>query len=439
MFRRSHVFPALCLLLTSVATGQSFEGFVSDSASGNPVSGVSVLVAEDNQSTTTGDAGSFAIPIGDSQSKTLRFAIDGYMFLEKRGIAPATGIDIKLRKAIKSAATLREERYLANGCEIDNPEKPDWNIRFESSLLKGDLAPDQTYTRRDPSAVILANGKYYVWYSYSLTHDTNKLAPWDLNDLYFATSTDGETWNEQGPAVSRGPEGSFDQRSVFTTEIFVHDGVYYLIYQAAGDVDGIYNRNVIGMAKSESPDGPWAKVDEPVLRPTYTNEQYFDNNAVHDPCLIHYRDKFYLYYKGECNCFENEDCQRWCNPCCGLKKQVKWGVAIADHPTGPFVKSEFNPITNTGHEVMVWKYGSGIAILQHQDGPEAKTIQYADDGVNFEIMGSAIDMPEAAGLFRPNNPENTPHGGIEWGLSHVLKWNAGPKGWMYIQKYQKVK
>ncbi|MCM2369113.1 family 43 glycosylhydrolase [Aporhodopirellula aestuarii] len=439
MSYRAVLFSAVSMFLTTVACGQGFQGVVSDSESGSPLAGVSVLVVEDNVSATTRDDGGFAISIGNRDPKTLRFAIDGYMFAEKRGVEPATGLAIGLRKAKKSAATIREERYRADGCEIDNPMNPDWNIRFKSSLLKGDLAPDPTYTRRDPSAVIQVNGKYYVWYSYSLTHDTKKLAPWDLNDLYFATSTDGETWEEQGPAVTRGPESSFDHRSVFTTEIFVHDGVYYLIYQAAGDVDGIYNRNVIGMAKSESPDGPWTKVDEPVLRPTYTNEQYFDNNAVHDPCLIHYRDKFYLYYKGECICFEDEDCQRWCNPCCGLKKQVKWGVAIADHPTGPFIKSEFNPITNTGHEVMVWKYGTGIAILQHQDGPEAKTIQYAEDGVNFEIMGSAIDMPEAAGLFRPNDPENTPHGGIEWGLSHVLKWNAGPKGWMYIQKYQKVK
>jgi hypothetical protein len=272
-----------------------------------------------------------------------------------------------------------------------------------------------------------------------LTHDATKTAPWDLNDLYFATSSDGETWEEQGAAVTRGPEGAFDHRSVFTTEIFVHDGMFYLIYQAAADLDGVFGRNFVGMAQSNSPDGPWTKVEEPVLRPTYTYQPCFDNNAVHDPCLIHYRNRFYLYYKGECSCFGREDCRRWCNPVCGLKKQVKWGVAIADHPTGPFIKSEFNPVTNTGHEVMVWTYGTGVAILQHQDGPEAKTIQFAEDGVNFEIMGSAIDMPEAAGLYRPADPDNnTPHAGVDWGLSHVLKWDAGPKGWMYIQKYKKA-
>ena len=37
-----------------------------------------------------------------------------------------------------------------------------------------------------------------------------------------------------------------------------------------------------------APNGPWTKLKEPVLRPTYTNEIYFDNNAVHDPCVVVY-------------------------------------------------------------------------------------------------------------------------------------------------------
>ena len=63
-----------------------------------------------------------------------------------------------------------------------------------------------------------------------------------ITDLYYATSTDGITWEEKGAAIERGPEGSFDYRSAFTTEIFVHDSTYYLVYQAAADLQGIsYN------------------------------------------------------------------------------------------------------------------------------------------------------------------------------------------------------
>ena len=71
---------------------------------------------------------------------------------------------------------------------------------------------------------------------------TGKQAPWDLNDLYYATSTDGLTWTEQGAAIERGVGSIYDARSAFTTEIFVHNNTYYLVYQAAADQNGIsYN------------------------------------------------------------------------------------------------------------------------------------------------------------------------------------------------------
>ena len=32
-------------------------------------------------------------------------------------------------------------------------------------------------------------------------------------------------------------------------------------------------------------------------------------------------------------------------------REIKWGVAIADKPAGPYTKSEYNPVINSGHEV----------------------------------------------------------------------------------------
>ncbi len=339
----------------------------------------------------------------------------------------------------KSSATLRLEQHaLNNNCDVTIPNNPDWNIAFERSNLTGDLAPNVTYIRRDPSSVLKVDGKYYVWYSYSLTNGAGKIAPWDLNDLYYASSSDGHNWEEHGLAIGRGPVGSFDHRSVFTTEVFFHNNTFYLIYQAAADTEGIFGRNTIGMAHASSPHGPWTKLTSPVLSPTVSTSPAFDKNAVHDPCLIYFKNKFYLYYKGEGD--ETNVCGLgiW-----NLDKQVKWGVAVSDSPTGPFVKSEYNPITNTGHEVCVWKSGEGIAIMLHQDGPEFGTIQYAADGINFEIMGkvedfvrtapySTSDYPEAAGVYRPVNDETSPVSGVSWGLCHVL----GSSTWMYLKRFE---
>ncbi len=418
-------------------SAQLFEGIITNSQDNSPMEGVKVSLLEDQVNTLTNASGEFSLTAVNNNAKTLVVEYNGYMIEQLYKQTPQSGLVIQLRQKVASAASLRQTTYNSTGCSVTAPNNPDWNVSFRQSNLTGDLAPDNFYTRRDPSSVIEVEGTYYVWYSYSETIDATKLAPWDRNDIYYATSTDGFEWTEQGAAVVRGNSG-YDARSVFTTEIFVNNGTYYLVYQAAADADGIYNRNVVGMSYASSPNGPWTKLAEPVLYPSYTNSLLFDNNAVHDPCIIAFNSKYYLFYKGECNCMGAGGCSRWCNPSCGLQKQVKWGVAIADSPTGPYVKSEYNPITNTGHEVSVWNYNGGVAILQHQDGPEAMTIQYAEDGVNFEIMGSITNFPEAPGLFRPNTPSSLPIDGVKWGLCHVLNWNYGPQGWMNLRRFDLV-
>ncbi|WP_066631369.1 T9SS type A sorting domain-containing protein [Labilibacter marinus] len=344
----------------------------------------------------------------------------------------------------KSAATLRLEAHQSSGnCDVDIPtDNPDWNLEFEVRDLTGDLAPNDYYTRRDPSSVLKVNGKYYVWYSYSLTNGVGKVSAWDLNDLYFATSTDGYHWTEQGVAVARGPEGSYDHRSAFTTEVFYHDNIFYLVYQASDTEENLNSNNTVAMAYSSSADGPWTKLEDPILSPSSEQSVAFDKNTVHDPCIIYFKGKFYMYYKGEGNesAVCSYDTQIWGTS----NKQVKWGVAIADNVTGPYVKSAYNPITNTGHEVCVWHSGEGLGIMLHQDGPEYGTTQYSSDGINFEIMGK-VDFPlknprnstypEAAGLYRSETSNNSPVSGVSWGVSHVLNWGGTYGSWMYIRRF----
>ena len=429
------IFLLSFLLLLAIFTfSQTFSGVVTDSETGLPLSNVKVSIIEDFKTTTTNNQGEFTLTTINTNKKTVGFDLYGYMYEEQYHLSASTGLQIKLRKKIKSLASQRWDMYKdAGNCSVSIPNSEAWNVSFTGSDLKGDLAPNQNYTRRDPSAVIKVGDLYYVWYSYSLTANALKSAPWDLNDIYYATSEDGITWSEKGAAVVRGAAGSYDARSAFTAEIYVENNKYYLVYQAAETVEGVYSYNTVAMATADSPDGPWTKLADPILRPTHTNgwtthtDGDFDDKCVHDPCLMFYKNKYYLYYKGECVADRTAGL-------CG-SRHIKWGVAIADNPTGPYIKSEYNPITNTGHEVSVWSYNEGIAIVQHLDGPEVGTIQYAKDGINFEIMGSASNIPEALGIYRDPNATNTPHGGIKWGLSHVLKWNYGPKGWMYLKRF----
>lgn len=99
-------------------------------------------------------------------------------------------------------------------------------------------------------------------------------------------------------------------------------------------------------------------------------------------------------------------------------RQIRHGVAIADHPRGPFIKSLYNPISNSGHEICVWPFNGGGASLITTDGPEKNTIQWSPDGINFEIQSVIKGAPHAIGLNRSADVDSEPTEILRWGLTH---------------------
>lgn len=308
----------------------------------------------------------------------------------------------------------------------------EWFVHFnEIQPLKGDLAYEEGVVRRDPSALININGVYHVWYSKSYDKtdgfagnlETDKVFPWDCCDIWHATSEDGWTWKEEGVAVSRGEAGQFDDRSVFTAEIMQFDNKYYLSYQTVQSPYTVRVKNQVGLAWANSPYGPWSKLPEPILSPAdngiwsgdednrfkVQKKGDFDSHKVHDPCILPYNGKFYLYYKGE----------QMGEEITFGGRQIRHGVAIANNPLGPYIKSEYNPISNSGHEICVWPYKGGIASLITTDGPEKNTVQWSSDGINFEIKSHIQDPPHAIGLNRSADTEKSPIEILRWGLTHV--------------------
>jgi hypothetical protein len=96
------------------------------------------------------------------------------------------------------------------------------------------------------------------------------------------------------------------------------------------------------------------------------------------------------------------------------------GLATADNPLGPFTKHPLNPVINSGHETTLFPFKDGIAALVIKDGNEHFTIQYAKDGVNFEIASIVSLMPTAAGPYIPDAFSDTKDGrGITWGIAHL--------------------
>ena len=132
--------------------------------------------------------------------------------------------------------------------QVDDSEN-ELYTRFKYQAVSG-LGYQQGVNRRDPSTIIKVKDQYYIWYT---RNECNK-SSWLDADIWYATSPDGCSWQEQGPAVTRGPTGAWDEYSVFTTEILVAENKYYLCYQAKRNNDPL---NVVGMAWADSPDGPW--------------------------------------------------------------------------------------------------------------------------------------------------------------------------------------
>ena len=341
-----------------------------------------------------------------------------------------------------SASMERYKSYWQNKESKEN----EFYTSFEYFSIPG-LDYEEGISRRDPSSIIYVNDKYYVYYTrspktpapvgYARATDKLPATTWDLCDIFYATSSDGIQWEEQGISVARGPEGEFDDGSVFTPDIMVYEGKYYLYYQAVKFPYKQRTKNVIGMSWAESPDGPWNRYSKPVLETGEAGEWLgeednrsmiksygaFDSHKVHDPNLIIRGGKIWMYYKAHPMGVGSK-----------LKKpypDFSMGLAIAKKPEGPFDKHPLNPVSASGHEALVWPYKEGVATLITANGPEKNTVQWAEDGVNFEVKSHIVLPPDAAGLFCSDKYLDNGMGkGFTWGLSHISQKPERP--WAYI-------
>lgn len=279
--------------------------------------------------------------------------------------------------------------------------------------------------RRDPSDVIKVGDLYYVWYSKGPDSTGYTATVW------YATSEDGVDWTEKGQAVAKGKAGSWEAGGVFTPNILVAEGKYWLFYTG---VSQEYTRpfnpdSKIGMAVSDSPDGPWERIGSGPVLVNSDDSSDFDSHLVDDACLIVRDGKYWLYYKGR---------QLGKSPA-----QTKMGVAIADRPQGPYVKHEANPVIQGNHEVVVWPQGEGVAAMIGTTGPKEITnsVLYSEDGIHFSKLHDVVEGPWAAGAYRPeafteSGKGDLPEWGVEIGRPRGMKGQSWQKGQLpFIQRW----
>ena len=274
-------------------------------------------------------------------------------------------------------------------------------VKVTHSALEG-IGAQSGVMRRDPSDVIKVDDLYYVWYS------KGKISPGYDATLWYATSEDGHKWTEKGQALAKGEKGSWEGASVFTPNILVAQGKYWLFYTGTSrefKKGGFNPDSKIGIAVSNSPDGPWERLASNPALSNSDNAEDFDSHLVDDACLIHREEKYWLYYKGR---------QLGKSP-----KQTQMGLAIADRPEGPYVRHESNPVIPGNHEVLVWPQGDGVAAMIGTTGPKSITnsILYSDDGIKFSKTHSVTKGPWAGGAYRPEAFTHSGKGAIpKWGV-----------------------
>jgi len=298
------------------------------------------------------------------------------------------------------------------------------NVEFKYDEVTG-IGHEKGCTRRDPSDVIKVGDTFYVYYT-----KVYGRAPGYWGTLWYATSNDdGFTWTERGEVLGIGKNGKFDSQATFTPNILFAAGKYWLYYTGVkptpGNAKGEFENNsttditAIGLAVSNSPDGPFVRVnEEPVLKVSPEPEK-FDSYRIDDAALLYRNGLYWLYYKGRSRIHGE-----------GGPAQTQMGVAFSKHPEGPFEKLN-QPILSGSHEVLIWPHKTGVAAL----ASKSSTFEYAADGVDFttdKLAAEVQNRPNAPGAYRPDLTNPVVFGqGLNWGIGMV---HNGPEA--YLIRYE---
>jgi hypothetical protein len=287
------------------------------------------------------------------------------------------------------------------------------SIKFAYTEVSG-IGVDSLFNRRDNSDIIKVGNKYYVWY----TRMDSPVTSGYWGTIWYATSEDeGHTWKEQGMALGLGEKGTFDSHSVFTPNVLAFKGKYYLYYTGVqptpGNTKGKFEGNsttditALGLAVSDSPDGPFKRVaNNPILEISQVAEA-FDSYRIDDASLLVRDNKVWLYYKGRSRIHGTKGAHF-----------TQMGVAIADFPEGPYVKNS-TPILDKSHEVLIWKQEAGIASLASIN----HTINFAANGIDFSPKYTNLThIPKAPGLYRASlTDEDAESEYPRWGIAMIYK------------------
>ena len=213
----------------------------------------------------------------------------------------------------------------------------------------------------------------------------------------------------EGPYSVRGtvlaPRGSgfWDGTTCHNPHIKKVGNRYALFYM--GNSNGKTDTKRIGLALADSLDGPWTRMDAPLLEPGATGA--WDDHCTTNPSLVqHPNGQFWLYYKS----WNTEEYRLGKPPVRGNRK---YGLAISDQLEGPYRKHPQNPLLDFSdrgnnaqcEDAFIWHEDGlfkavmrDMGVFNHQYGLYLTShdgLSWSEPQMAYDQVRAYVDLPPA--------------------------------------------
>ncbi|MCF3108147.1 glycoside hydrolase family protein [Niabella sp. CC-SYL272] len=209
------------------------------------------------------------------------------------------------------------------------------------------------------------DGKTHVFFS--RWNAAKKMSGWiNGSEIVHAVADKPEGPYEVRGTVLQPRPGYWDATTCHNPFITTFNNKYYLYYM--GNANGKTNTKRIGLAVADTLDGPWERMDHPLLEPGRKGS--WDDHCTTNPSVIQHPDgRYWLYYKSW-NTREYE------TQTGAVRGNRKYGLAFSDQPEGPFKKYEGNPIVDFSkrgnnaqlEDAFIWQQGNTFYMIARDMG-----------------------------------------------------------------------
>ena len=292
------------------------------------------------------------------------------------------------------------------------------SIFSQSLLAEADNSFSDFSKRIKPVGRALELEGYYVWCNspieapdgkihlfFSRWKAEKKMSGWiNGSEIAHAVADSPESeFTVTGTVLAPRGSGYWDATTCHNPLIKEFNGKYYLYYM--GNSNGKTNTKRIGVAVSDSLEGPWTRSDNPVLLPGETGS--WDDHCTTNPAVIQHDDgRYWLYYKSW-NSREYEQASG------AIRGNRKYGVAFSETPEGPFVKYNHNPIIDFSargnnaqfEDAFIWRekkryniIARDMGFFNHENGlilQSKKGLHWSEPKIAYEATAKYITQPPA--------------------------------------------